>query len=365
MAPRRTALYQAHLNAGGKLVDFAGWELPVQYKGIIEEHTAVRTAAGMFDVSHMGEVMITGPKAMAATNMLLTADVSKLSDMQAAYSGLLYETGGFVDDVIVYRFNPEKFLVVINGANVAKDVAWMKAHTFGAQVEDLSDSYAQLAIQGPKAAGIVQRLTKTDLSKVKWYWHAGEGQVAGINCIIARTGYTGEDGFELYVAPDKAMALWNALMQEGQKDGLMPTGLGCRDSLRLEMKYALYGNDIDQDHTPLEAGLAWIVKLDKPDFLGKAALVKQKAEGLKRKLVGFTTTDKGIPRHGYKVLKNGKEVGVVTSGTQSPSLKKPIGMAYVPTELAAEGSTFDVEIRGRPVPSVVVKTPFYQPAGRK
>ncbi|MBI5544225.1 MAG: glycine cleavage system aminomethyltransferase GcvT [Deltaproteobacteria bacterium] len=358
---RRTPFYDAHVQAGGKLVDFAGWDLSVQFTGIIEEHTAVRTAAGVFDVSHMGEVFITGPKAMECTQKLLTNDVAKLIDGQAAYSGMLYDNGTFVDDVIVYRFNPEKFLVVINGANVAKDVAWMKEHTYGASVEDKSDEYGQLAVQGPKAAGIVQQLTKVDLSKIKWYHHAGEGDVAGVRCIIARTGYTGEDGFELYCPPKDGMKLWDALFDKGRSAGLVPTGLGCRDSLRLEMKYALYGNDIDDQHTPLEAGLGWIVKMDKGvEFHGRPVLEKQKKEGLTRKLVGFTMTDKGIPRHGYPILKDGKQVGVVTSGTMSPSLKIPIGVGYVPTALAPEGSSFEVEIRGKPVGAKVAKTPFYQ-----
>jgi aminomethyltransferase len=359
--PRRTPFYDAHVKAGGKLVEFAGWELPVQFAGIIEEHQAVRTAAGVFDVSHMGEVLITGPKAMATTQRLLTNDVAKLIDGQAAYSGLLYDNGTFVDDVIVYRFNPEKFLVVINGANVAKDVKWMKEHHFGASVEDKSDEYGQLAVQGPRAAAIVQKLTKVELAPIKWYHHAGEGDVAGVKCIIARTGYTGEDGFELYCAPKDGMKLWDALFEAGAKDGLKPVGLGCRDSLRLEMKYALYGNDIDDQHTALEAGLGWIVKMDKGDFIGRAALEKQKKDGLTRKLIGFTLTDRGVPRQHYRVLKDGKPVGEVTSGTMSPSLKIPVGMAYVPIALAAEGSTFDVEIRGKPVPAKVVKTPFYQP----
>ncbi|MGC4120996.1 MAG: glycine cleavage system aminomethyltransferase GcvT [Myxococcales bacterium] len=357
---RRTPFYQGHVQAGGKIVDFAGWELSVQFTGILEEHAAVRNTAGVFDVSHMGEVWITGPKAMETTQKLLTNDVAKLSDMQAAYSGMLYDNATFVDDVLVYRFNPEKFLVVVNGANVAKDVAWMKDHHNGASVVDASDEYGQLAVQGPKAAEIVQRLTKTDLSKVKWYWHAGEGEVAGCKCIIARTGYTGEDGFELYCSPKDAMKLWDALFEAGKKDGLVPTGLGCRDSLRLEMKYALYGNDIDDQHTAFEANLGWIVKMDKGvDFNGRAALAKQKQDGIKRKLVGFTMTDKGIPRQHYPILKDGKKVGEVTSGTMSPSLKIPIGVGYVPTELAAEGSTFDVEIRGKPVGAKVCKTPFY------
>jgi len=342
------------------MVDFAGWELPVQFRSILEEHAAVRAAAGVFDVSHMGEVFITGPRAMEATQRLLSNDVARLSDHQAAYSGMLYDTGTFVDDVLVYRFDAERFLVVVNGANVAKDVAWMKEHHGGATVADASDEYAQLAVQGPKAAGIVQKLTRTDLSKIKWYWHAGDKEVGGVRCIIARTGYTGEDGFELYCSPKDAMKLWDALFEAGEPDGLVPAGLGCRDSLRLEMKYALYGNDIDDQHTAYEASLGWIVKMDKGDFNGRAALEKQKKDGIPRKLVGFTMTDKGIPRQRYPIVKDGQKVGEVTSGTMSPSLKIPIGVGYVPAALSAEGSTFDVEIRGKPVGAKVVKTPFYR-----
>ena len=362
---RRTPLFEAHQRAGGKIVEFAGWELPVQYTGVIDEHLAVRSAAGLFDVSHMGELLLTGPKALEATQRLITQDIAAGKNGQAFYSGLLNDRGGFVDDVLCYRFHPEKLLLVVNGANAAKDSAWVKSHSFGAQVDDASDRYAQLALQGPKAASILQKLTRVDLSKVAWYhFFPEEAEVAGVrNCILARTGYTGEDGFEIYCPNDGAMKLWNAIMEAGKPEGLVPAGLGCRDSLRLEMRYALYGNDIDDDHTPLEAGLGWIVKLQKGDFIGRDVLLKQKADGVRRKLVGFTTTDKGIPRHGYRLLKNGKEIGVVTSGTQSPSLKKPIGVGYVPSELAAEGSTFDVEIRGKPVGAVVVKTPFYQKKG--
>ena len=358
---RRTPLFEAHQQAGGKIVDFAGWELPVQYKGILEEHTAVRTAVGLFDVSHMGEIFLTGPKALEAAQRLITNDVAKCQDGQALYAGLLNERGGFVDDVICYRFNAEKLLLVVNGANAAKDAAWIHEHSFGAQVEDCSDRYAQIAVQGPKSRELLAGLTPVDLSPIGYYRFT-EGTVAGVQCIIARTGYTGELGFELYCAPEQATGLWNALLEKGQGFGVMPCGLGARDSLRLEMKFALYGNDIDADHTPLEADLGWIVKLAKGDFIGRDALVAQKEKGLTRKLVGFTVTDKGIARHGYPVLEDGKAVGVVTSGTQSPSLKIPIGVAYVPTALATEGSTFDVEIRGKPVPAKVVKTPFYKRA---
>lgn len=357
---RRTPLYDVHVRSGGKLVDFAGWEMPVQYSGIIDEHTAVRTAAGLFDVSHMGEIELTGAHALEAAQRLLSNDLSKAKDGQAMYAGLLNERGGFVDDVVAYRFSAERILICVNAANREKDWAWMSERAGKAEIRDRSDEYAQLALQGPKSAAILQRLTSTELANIGFYRFA-EGEVAGVPCIISRTGYTGEDGFELYCPPDKAVALWEALMNEGAAEGLKPCGLGARDSLRTEMKFPLYGNDISEDHTPLEAGLGWIVKLDKGDFIGREALAKQKAEGPTRKLIGFTLTDRGIPRQGYPILKDGTRVGEVTSGTQSPSLKIPIGMGYVPIELSNEGSTFEVEIRGRPTAARVVKTPFYQP----
>jgi aminomethyltransferase len=356
---RRTPLYDAHRALGARMVDFAGWEMPVQYSSVIAEHEAVRSAAGLFDVSHMGEVEFRGKGALETANALITNDLARLQDGQAAYAGLLNEKGGFVDDVVAYRFSPERILICVNAANRDKDFAWMKAHAKGVTPVDRGDEFAQIAIQGPKAAGIVERLTRTDVSKIGTYKFA-EGEVAGVPAIISRTGYTGEDGFELYCPPDQAAKLWGALMEEGARDGIKAAGLGARDSLRTEMKYALYGNDIDDDHTPLEAGLGWIVKLDKSDFVGKDVLVQQKAAGVPRKLVGFELTGSGVPRHGYRVLKGGEAVGVVTSGTMGPSVKKPIGIAYVPAALAAEGSTFEVEIRGRPVEARVVKTPFYK-----
>lgn len=357
---RRTPLNEAHRKLGARMVDFVGWDMPVQYSSIIGEHEAVRTAVGLFDVSHMGEVEFRGPGALEAANRLISNDLSKCADGQAVYAGLLNEQGTFVDDVVAYRFSPERIFICVNSSNREKDFAWMSERAQGVKPVDRSDEFAQIAVQGPKAPGLVQRLTKAELSKVGTYRFT-EGEVAGVKCIISRTGYTGEDGFELYCAPNDAEKLWNALMQEGQADGVKPCGLGARDSLRTEMKYALYGNDIDDAHTALEAGLGWIVKLDKPGgFIGKEALEKQKAAGVKRKLVGFELTGRGIPRHGYPILKNGQRVGEVTSGTMGPSVKKPIGIGYVPTELAAEGSTFEVEIRGQPVPAQVVKTPFWK-----
>jgi aminomethyltransferase len=355
---RQTPLNAAHRKLGGRMVDFAGWDMPVQYSGLEKEHQAVRTAAGLFDVSHMGEVEFKGPGALEAANHLITNDLARAADGQALYAGLLNEQGGFVDDVVAYRFGPQHIFICVNASNAPKDFAWMASHAGSFKPVNRSDDYAQLAIQGPKAVGIVQRLCPSTLGGVGTYRFT-EGQVAGVKCIISRTGYTGEDGFELYCAPGDAERLWYAVLEAGHGDGLIPCGLGARDSLRTEMKYALYGNDIDDVHTPLEAGLGWIVKLDKTDFIGKGALVAQKAAGIPRRLVGFELTGAGIPRSHYPILEGGQRVGEVTSGTLGPSIKKAVGIGYVPTRLAAEGSTFEVEIRGRPVGARVVKTPFY------
>jgi aminomethyltransferase len=357
--PRQTPLNAAHKKLNGRLVDFAGWEMPVQYAGVIAEHEAVRTAAGIFDVSHMGEIEFKGPGALETANALITNDLAKATDGQAVYAGLLNQQGGFVDDVVAYRFSPEHIFICVNASNADKDFAWMSEHARGVKPVNRSNDWAQLAIQGPKAFGIVQRLANKPLEGVGTYRFT-TGQVAGIECIISRTGYTGEDGFELYCSPNDAEKLWWALLEAGKGDGLVPAGLGARDSLRTEMKYALYGNDIDDTHTPLEAGLGWIVKMDKGAFIGRDVLEKQKAEGLKRKLVGFELTEAGVPRSHYAILKDGQKVGEVTSGTMGPSVKKAIGIGYVPAALAAEGSTFHVEIRGRPVAARVVKTPFYK-----
>lgn len=354
---RQTPLNAAHKKLGARMVDFAGWEMPVQYSSVIGEHEAVRNAAGLFDVSHMGEIEFRGKGALAAANSLITNDLAKAQDGQALYAGLLNEQGGFVDDVVAYRFSPERIFICVNASNREKDFAWMKAHSSAVTPVDVSDSWAQLALQGPKAAQILQRLTKVDLKPIANYRFT-TGQVAGVECIISRTGYTGEDGFELYCPPAGAELVWNSLLETGRADGLLPAGLGARDSLRTEMKFALYGNDIDAEHTPLEAALGWIVKWDKGEFVGLSALQQQKAAGVPRKLVGFELTESGIPRPHYPILKDGKPVGVVTSGTMGPSVKKPIGIGYVPTALSAEGSTFHVEIRGRQVAAKVVKTPF-------
>jgi aminomethyltransferase len=357
--PQRTPLHATHVRAGARIVDFAGWEMPVQYTGILEEHEAVRTRAGLFDVSHMGEVVFRGPRAAEALGRLFTNDLSKLVDGQAQYGCLCRPNGGIVDDVIVYRRGTEDWLVCVNAGNRQKDFEWLRAGEGpGCAVKNESDDWAQIAVQGPRAAALCQRLSKDDLLGVKTF-HFRPAEVGGVSCLAARTGYTGEDGFELFCLPDMAARLWDALLEAGQADGVLPCGLGARDSLRLESAYRLYGSDMDDETTPLEAGLGWVVKLDKGDFVGRDALLAQKAKGLPRRLVGFTLTERGIPRHGYPVLVDGKPAGVVTSGTQSPTLKQPVGLAYVPPALAAEGSTFAVEIRGRPVAARTVKTPFY------
>jgi aminomethyltransferase len=355
---KRTPLYDVHVQSGARIVEFAGWDMPVQYSGVLDEHEAVRTRAGLFDVSHMGEVVFRGPKALAALNHVFTNDLSRVADGQAQYGCLCRESGGIVDDVVVYRRSAEDLLVCVNAGNRQKDFEWLRDHSGGAQVANESDDWAQIAIQGPMAQAILQPLTPVDLSGVKTFWFT-DGDVAGARCTIARTGYTGEDGFELFCRPADAPRLWKALVEAGRPAGLVPAGLGARDTLRLEVAYRLYGSDMDDGTTPLEAGLGWVVKFDKGDFIGRDAMLRQKAGGLPRKLVGFVLTDPGIARHGFDVLHDGKKVGTVTSGTRSPTLKSSIGLAYVPPSLAAEGSTFAVDVRGRPASAQVVKTPFY------
>jgi aminomethyltransferase len=356
--PQRTPLYDIHVRAGARMVEFAGWDMPVQYAGLLEEHEAVRTRAGLFDVSHMGEVVFRGPKALESLGRLFTNDLRRVADGQAQYGCVCRESGGIVDDVVIYRRSATDLLVCVNAGNRAKDYEWLRDHGGGADVANESDEWAQVALQGPLAQAILQPLTGLDLAAVKPFRFA-EGEVAGVACTVARTGYTGEDGFELFCRPDRAAGLWDALLHAGAPQGLVPAGLGARDTLRLEMAYRLYGSDMDDTTTPLEAGLAWVVKFEKGDFLGREAMQRQKASGLPRKLVGFVLTDPGIARHGHDVVRDGAKVGVVTSGTRSPSLRTSIGLAYVPPALAAEGSTFSVDIRGRPAAARVVKTPFY------
>ncbi len=356
---KKTALHAAHLRAGGRMVPFAGYEMPVQYSGLVDEHTAGREAVGLFDVSHMGEVVFVGDKALEVANRVVTNDLTKLGDGQACYTVMVNEEGRIIDDLVVYRFSDKKVLICVNAANRAKDFAHMAQHVRGeCQIDDHSDDWVQIAVQGPKAPELVQRLTETDVSAIKTYWFA-EGQVAGHNAIIARTGYTGEDGFELYVHSDNGEAVWDALLEKGADLGVKPCGLGARDSLRLEFCFALYGNDIDETVQPYEAGLGWVVKLkSEQDFVGKAALQAFKEAGPSRKLVPIEVTGRGIARPGYPILIDGEKVGEVTSGTKGPSVGKAIAMGYVPISHAKEGSALQIEVRGKPVDAVVVKRPF-------
>ena len=353
---KRTPLYDCHLESGGKMVEFAGWEMPVQYAGVIEEHRAVRTAAGLFDVSHMGEVRVRGAGAQAALQRLTPNDVSKLAPGRAHYSGLLTERGTYVDDLLVYRLAADDFLVVVNASNSPRDFAWMAERAAGeAEVTDASDRYALLALQGPQALAMLAPIASPEISGLKYYGFV-QGEVDGAPAIISRTGYTGEDGFELYLAPEDAPRVWRRLLAAGAA----PAGLGARDTLRLEAAMALYGHEIDETTTPFEAGLGWVVKLDKGDFLGRDALAAQKAEGIPRKLVGFEVTGRGIARQGHGVVSDGGTVGSVTSGTWSPTFEKALGMAYVPPEMAAPGTPLTLDVRGKAVPAVVVEMPFYR-----
>ncbi len=356
---QRTPLYDAHVAAGARMVPFAGFEMPVQYEGVVAEHKTVREAVGLFDVSHMGEVEFTGPRALEVVNRIVTNNIEKIADMQAVYTVMCKEDGGIIDDLVVYRFSAERILICVNAANRDKDFAWMKEKAAGdCEVTDRGDEYVQIAVQGPKAEELVGRLTEADVKSVERYWFT-TGQTAGKDAIIARTGYTGEDGFELYVASNDGPAVWSALLEKGADLGVKPIGLGARDSLRLEVCYALYGNDIDETTNPYEGTLGWVVKLKKPvDFIGKAALEKVKAEGPTKKLVGIELTGRGIARQHYPILKDGERVGVVTSGTMAPSLGKAIAMGYVPAELSKVGTEIQVEVRGKPVEAVVVKRPF-------
>ncbi|GAB1344638.1 glycine cleavage system aminomethyltransferase GcvT [Gemmatimonas sp.] len=362
-ALKRTPLHDVHVALGAKIVPFAGYEMPVQYPtGITVEHKAVREGCGMFDVSHMGEVIVRGPDAIRFVNSVTSNDVAALAVGQVQYSTLLRANGTIVDDLLVYRF-ADHLMLVINASNRDKDLAHLEAHLggFDCTMTDVSDATALLAIQGPQAPGIVASLANVPLDGIKYYWFT-EGEIAGVPCIISRTGYTGELGFELYFDHTRAVEVWNAVMAAGT---VTPAGLGCRDSLRLEAGMCLYGNELGDDTTPLEAGLNWLVKLGKAEpFLGKDVLVRQHQDGTDRKLVGFTFDERAIPRHGYGVVYGGVAVGDVCSGTMSPTLGIPVGTCYLPSAAAVEGTAFAVEIRGKHIPARVVKLPFYKRPGK-
>jgi aminomethyltransferase len=361
---KRTPLYECHLEAKARIVPFAGFEMPVQYSGVIEEHRAVRSSVGLFDVSHMGEIEVVGRRSLDFVQYVTCNDASKLTPGRAQYSGLMTPRGTFVDDLLVHELSDDHYFLVVNAANTGKDYAYLCAQAAGFEgvdVKDRSDDYAQIAIQGPRAQEVLRRITPVDLGEIKYYRFV-EGKVDGSAAIIARTGYTGEDGFEAYVAPTDAPRIWRKLLEVGKDFGIVPAGLGARDTLRFEACMALYGNDIDDTTTPFEAGLDWIVKLDKGGFLGRETLVRQQAAGIKRKLVGFEMTERGIARHGYPISSGDSKVGVVTSGTHSPTLGKALGMGYVPVALAPVGSKLEIEIRDRKIAAQVVETPFYRRA---
>ena len=358
----KTPLHGRHTALGAKMVPFAGWDMPLQYAGITEEHLAVRRAAGLFDVSHMGEIEIAGADAVAAVQRISTNDAGRLEIGQAQYSALATPEGTFVDDLLVYRLAGDHFMLVVNAANIAAGFEWIRDNIAGvgdAVAVNTSSRYALIAVQGPRALDVVQPLTDVDLAAIRYYRFA-TGEVSGVRATISRTGYTGEDGLELFVAPQTADRLWTALMSAGRHHGLQPAGLGARDTLRLEAAMRLSGQDIDRTTTVLEAGLGWIVGWDKADFIGRDALVKQREAGVDRKLVGLEMTGPGIARHGYGVHAGGEEVGRVTSGTRTPLLEKAVALAYVPAAGAAPGTEYEVDVRGRRVPARVVPLPFYK-----
>ncbi len=357
---KRTPLHHAHVKAGARMVPFGGWEMPVQYTGIVEEHRAVRAAVGCFDVSHMGEFEVEGAGALAALQRLTTNDVAALAIGQVQYSLLCHAHGGIVDDLTVYRLGAERYMLTVNAANIDKDWAHLMANGRhpGARWRDVSDATGLIAVQGPRAEALVGRLADSDVTSILYY-HAAPRSLAGVPALVSRTGYTGEDGFELYVAAADTERLWTALLEAGRTDAVAPIGLGARDTLRLEMRYALYGNDIDDTTNPLEAGLGWVVKPAKGDFLGREAIERVRAAGPSRRLVGLEMIERAVSRHGYRILKDGAPVGVVTSGSYGPTVDRSIALGYVPAALAAVGTALDVEIRGQPRAARVAKTPFH------
>lgn len=359
---KKTPLNEVHRSAGGKMVDFGGWDMPVQYAaGVIAEHLATRERAGLFDVSHMGEIWVEGEDAIAFVNRLTTNDVSKLVDGQAHYSALTNERGGVVDDLLVYRFDQDKLLLVVNAGTTEKDWDWITSHKADENITltNASADYCQIAVQGPKALEIAQKLTDVNLSEIKYY-HFTVDKFDGVDAIISRTGYTGEDGFEIYADKDHAARLWNKLIETGEPFGILPCGLAARNTLRLESAMSLYGHELGDDISPLEAGLGWICKLNKGEFIGRDKLAKLKEEGLERKLVGFEMIDKGIARDEFDIYIDDEKVGVVTSGSPAPFLKKNIGLAFVPTEFAKIGQQIKIDVRGKKLAAVIVPTPFYK-----
>jgi aminomethyltransferase len=359
---KKTPLYNTYKEYGGKLVEFGGWEMPIQFEGIIIEHEAVRCAAGIFDVSHMGEVEIKGVDAFKFVQNLVTNDIELLKNNQILYTFMCYPNGGVVDDLLVYKFSSEHFYLVINAGNIEKDFEWMvdKKGSNNVEIVNSSSVVAEIAIQGPKAQKILQKITDLDLDEVKFFYFKADVLVDGVKCIVSRTGYTGEDGFEIYTSAGKIEKLWHKLINVGKEDGLKVAGLGCRDTLRFEASLPLYGNELSKDITPLEAGFGFFVKLQKSNFIGKEALFKQKEQGLKRKLVGFEMKERGIPRHGYDVTLLGEKIGVVTTGYLSPTLKKNIGLALIDSNYSELGTKIDIVIRNKSLKAEVISKKFYK-----
>lgn len=361
-ALRTTPLNAVHRALGAKMVDFGGWDMPVQYSGILDEHHAVRNNVGLFDVSHMGEIEVRGPEALALVDQISTNWAAKLEVGQAHYSGLLYEHGGFVDDILVHKVADDHYFICVNASNQDKDYEHIVANNrFDAKVENAGPRYAQIAVQGPKGSATLQKLTDTNLSPIRYY-HFEDGMVSGAPARIARTGYTGEDGFEIYIDPAEAPRIWAELLDAGREFGIKPCGLGARNTLRMECAMALYGHEIDATISPLEAGLGWIVKFDKPEFVGRAALTKQKSAGVSRKLIGFEMIGRGIGRDGYEVAIHGTVSGWVTSGGPGPTVNKNVGMCILPAAAAEPGRTIEIMIRNQPVEARTVKLPFYKRA---
>lgn len=357
MNSKKTGLYDIHVSLGAKMVEFAGYSMPIQYTGILEEHKRVRSSVGVFDVSHMGEIEIRGKSALAMLNNLITNNAAKLQPFQAQYTAMCYEEGGIVDDLIIYH-RGDHYLLVVNAANTDKDFQWICRHQLeGAEINNISEQITQLAVQGKNARPTLQKLSDINLGEIQFY-HFQEGVLGDVPMIISRTGYTGEPGFELYFAREQSEKIWHAVFDAGKEFDIVPVGLGARDSLRLEKKYCLYGNDIDQTTNPYEAGLGWITKLDKGDFIGRRALLNIKEAGVKRKLMGFEVHGRLIPRHGYAIHKGDQAIGTVTSGCFSPILEKNIGLGYIAQEFAETGMEMDIIAKGRTAPATIVKTPF-------
>jgi aminomethyltransferase len=361
MDAKKTPLYDEHVKLGGNVVDYAGWYLPVQYEGLVPEHEAVRNAVGLFDVSHMGEITVKGKDALAYVNYLMTNDISTIVDNQVIYTFMCHPTGGVVDDLLVYRYDGEFFYLVVNAANIEKDHKWILENKgdFDVEIENISDSVGEVAIQGPMAEKVLQKLTDYDLSQIKFFHLKRDVDIAGVNCMVSRTGYTGEDGFEVYSDNEGIVKVWNAILDAGKDEGIKPTGLGCRDTLRFEASLPLYGHEMDDEITPLEAGFKYFVKLDKEsDFIGKEALNKMWSEGLERKLVGIELLDRGIAREGYEIYKDGEKIGHVTTGYKSPTLGKVIGNALIKTEFTELGTEVDVKIRNKFAKAKVISKKF-------